>query len=598
MTEHPQSSSTTPPSPGSESLTERFESAQHTVHVFRSSFPPSCSFAGDFDQAIDWLRSNAPHVELRVVTDPVVADPYVVCRVDERCFAGPLDIPGSRWLELPVSVDQFDEFFRDEHRRIENPVTIAPYNATPPGPDGTTMINDWSRLNETAVDEVVGPKSDRWPWSCFTPTELDVCNLISEVAAAGGTMSIAGRRHSQGGQTFAPGAVVVDITDFDEIVDFDAAAQTIRVQTGVTWDKIQRFIQPHGLSVRVMQAYPYFTVGGSLGVSVHDSDIRFGPLIDTVNSIRVALSDGRVLTASRDEHPELFGLAVGGLGLIGFILDVELQLTDDIVLEQQEPATVPLDQFVETFQRFQSTEGVVNVYARPCFAHGDDFLREVSVVYFKELSPKGEPPSIFEIATQRYMGLRKFFYDLSRRYGWAMALRWGLEQQYGDDFGAQAVSRNNQMRADIRIPGDYRSDVNTDALQEYFVPVDRFAEFVAGMRTILEAYDVNVMSAGIRFVPKSTESVLSYSADADVFGIVLVVNHDISPSALERVRTWTREIVEVAIAHGGVFYLPYATLASSEQLRRAYPRFDEFLELKGQYDPHALFDSRFLHHYR
>lgn len=342
-----------------------------------------------------------------------------------------------------------------------------------------------------------------------------------------------------------------------------------------------------------MQAYPFFTVGGSLGVSVHDSDIRFGPLIETVNSFRIALSDSRVLDVRRDENPELFGLAIGGLGLIGMILEVELQLTDDILLQQGDPKHVPLEDFVETFREFFGRQKVVNAYARPCFAHGDDFLRQVSVVEFSEVPSTGQPSSLWDIETQRYVGLRKLIYDMSRRYPWAMEMRWKLEAAYGDNFGGGVVSRNNQMRADIRIPGDYRSSTDTDALQEYFVPTDRFADFITGLRGVLERNQVNVMSAGIRFVPQSSESVLSYSPNADVFGIVLVINHATSPSALDAVLAWTREIIDLAIARGGVYYLPYAGAATRDQSRRAYPRLDEFFASKKVYDSANVFDSMF-----
>ena len=579
-------------------LTDIVGTAESAVRIYRSTFPASVPFSEEYAAAIEWLAENKPDVVVETIADPTMADPYVFLRVDTAVSAGPLLTPGARWLPLPdVSADQFDRFFDDQRQATGVDEHLDPYNATPPGPDGTTLIDDWSRLNQTAVAEVVGSKSRRWPWSCFTPTADDICTLVAEIAAKGGHLSIAGRRHSQGGQTFGAGNVVLDITDFDEILAFDRDAKTIVVQTGITWDKIQRFIHPHGLSVEVMQAYPYFTVGGSLGVSVHDSDIRFGPLIETVNSFRIALSDSRVLHVSRTEHPEVFGLAIGGLGLIGVILDVELQLTDDILLQQGTPKLVPIEDFVSTFHEFFGREDVVNAYARPCFAHGEDFLKQVSIVDFTKVPSDDQPPTVWDIATQQYVGLRKLIYDMSRKYSWAMEMRWQLEAAYGDNFGGGVVSRNNQMRADIRIPGDYRSPTDTDALQEYFIPTDRFADFVVALRTILTEHHVNVMSAGIRYVPRSSESVLSYSRDADVFGIVMVFNHGTSPDEIDEVRSFTRSIIDAAIAHGGVYYLPYAGYATVEQSRAAYPHLDEFFAKKRDYDAAGVFDSTFSREY-
>jgi len=45
-----------------------------------------------------------------------------------------------------------------------------------------------------------------------------------------------------------------------------------------------------------------------------------------LRSLRVMLADGKAVTASRDENPELFGLIVGGYGLFGVILSAELDV--------------------------------------------------------------------------------------------------------------------------------------------------------------------------------------------------------------------------------------------------------------------------------
>lgn len=51
----------------------------------------------------------------------------------------------------------------------------------------------------------------------------------------------------------------------------------IRVQSGATWAQIQDYINPYGLSIRVMQSSNIFTIGGSLSSNVHGRDLRHGP---------------------------------------------------------------------------------------------------------------------------------------------------------------------------------------------------------------------------------------------------------------------------------------------------------------------------------
>jgi len=579
-----------------EAFLAQLQTAASVVHVWRSSFPSSDPFSAGFDTAVAWVREHRTDVDVQILVDPSMADTVVFFRTDATCWAGPLLAPVSTpWIQIPITADQYEQFFTDQAHALANPETILPYNATPGLPDGSTLIDDFSRLNATSVKEVVGYKQQRWPWSAFAPTEADFCNVVAEVARNGGTVSIAGKRHSQGGHTFYTGSVVLDITDFDEILAFDKDAKTIRVQSGTTWDVIQRFAQPHGLSVSVMQAYPFFTVGGALAVGVHESDLRFGTIIDTVLSFRILLADGRVLDVSREQNAELFGLVIGGYGLFGLVLEVELQLTDDILLTQK-VANVAATDFSGLFLAAKATKGIIYGYARPCFVDDDRLMMQMSMVTYAEADTP-PPPGIFDIADMSYLGLRKLIYDLSRSYAWGKVVKWDMQEQYGDGFNVNLISRNNLMRADIRIPGDHRSSTDTDALQEYFVPVGQYAAFAAGLGVILREHSINMMSLGIRFVPQTTASVLSYSPAGDVFGAIMVVNHGTSTEQIAAVQAWTREIIDLVLSLGGTYYLPYAAYATREQAHSSYPRLAEFLAAKNRYDPNHVFMNWFFHNY-
>ena len=76
-----------------------------------------------------------------------------------------------------------------------------------------------------------------------------------------------------------------------------------------------------------MQSQNIFTVGGSLSANAHGRDIRYGSLIDTVRSFRLLKADGEIITVKPDD--DLFTVVIGGYGLFGVILDVELSLTRD-----------------------------------------------------------------------------------------------------------------------------------------------------------------------------------------------------------------------------------------------------------------------------
>src|SRR6202049_2431415 len=74
------------------------------------------------------------------------------------------------------------------------------------------------------------------------------------------------------------------------------------------------------------------------GVNAHGRDPRYGTIIQTVRGFRLMKADGSIVQVSRAENPELFSLAIGGYGLFGVILDVDLELTDDDVYQKEHVA--------------------------------------------------------------------------------------------------------------------------------------------------------------------------------------------------------------------------------------------------------------------
>lgn len=163
--------------------------------------------------------------------------------------------------------------------------------------------------------------------------ESSLKQVVRDANVSGEKISIAGMQHSQGGQTYYPNGTMLDMKGYNKILEFNPAEKRIRVQSGVTWNDIQKKINPYGLAVQVMQSQNIFTVGGSLSVNVHGRDIRHEALIDTVESFRLLMADGTVRNVSREENADLFPYVIGGYGLFGVILDVTLKLTNDELYE-------------------------------------------------------------------------------------------------------------------------------------------------------------------------------------------------------------------------------------------------------------------------
>jgi len=162
------------------------------------------------------------------------------------------------------------------------------------------VVDDVSQLNPIKVSAIVEPTSD--------------ADVADAVARHTGPVSIGGGRHSMGGQIATENALFIDMRHFNKVLEVDPEAGTVRVQAGATWREVQDAIDPFNLSVKVMQSYANFTVGGSLSVNAHGRYVGNGPVITTVKSIKVVMANGSSVEASPTNNRELFYGAIGGYG--------------------------------------------------------------------------------------------------------------------------------------------------------------------------------------------------------------------------------------------------------------------------------------------
>ena len=207
------------------------------------------------------------------------------------------------------------DFFPDIHY-TSNPLDKAPAQLPFSQLGGT--INDITGVNRTAVYGILQIKS-----------EDDLRNALLFARQQKLPVSIAGAKHSMGGQAFATDALVLDMRGFNQM-SVDVKSKILTVQSGAIWHIIQGYLNPYKLSIEAMQSIDVPTVGGTISVNAHGLDHRIGGIASTIQSLRLMLADGSIQTLSRSENHELFQAVVGGYGLFGIILDVQLALMDNL----------------------------------------------------------------------------------------------------------------------------------------------------------------------------------------------------------------------------------------------------------------------------
>lgn len=448
-----------------------------------------------------------------------------------------------------------------------------------PAPAG--MVDDASALNATPVREIVAVPPD--------PRDAeDVLRaLLQRAKQSGLKVSIAGARHSMGGHTIAPDGIVIDMRPFRQM-QLDADRNLLTVGAGAIWHDILAYLDPLGRSIQVMQSNDSFTVGGSISVNCHGWQHGKPPIASTVESLRLMQADGTVVTCSRTENAELFSLVLGGYGLFGVILDVQLRVIPN-ARYRVERRVVPADQAIDMYHQVVSSESEPPmIYARIDVSR-NNFLKEVLLYVLREDPPPDGvlPP----IAPAGMVSLRRTIFRGSADSDYGKRLRWDAETRLSGVLGTQHFTRNQLMDEGVEVFQN-RSEATTDILHEYFVPAARLADFVRRLQLIIPDSDANLLNVTIRSVETDTDTLLRY-ADKSMLSSVLLFEQPRTPEADRQMQQLTSRLIDAALETGGRYYLPYRLHATQAQFQRAYPMADEFFRKKRQYDPDELFVNRF-----
>lgn len=443
------------------------------------------------------------------------------------------------------------------------------------------VLLDAGRLHEGQNMTVVSLSSDQ------EQSLARIQRVLEEAKASNRSISIGGARHSMGGQTLLNGGIYIDMDGYSSMM---MEGETIlRVQAGARWSDVVQYLHDRDLSVSVMQTNHDFSVGGSISVNAHGWQHGKGPISSTVRAFDIVLADGSVAHCSRTENKELFGLALGGYGLFGVILDVWLEVVPNQRLKSVHKKVL-LDDFVQTWFALAAQEHTQMLYGR---------LRIVSSRLFEDVLITGYIPIHIDkpfpkLGMVPMDTLKRAVFRGSEESDFGKWLRWSLESIVGGE--ASGVHLRTFLQNEPVSTYANRNPQKTDVLHEYFIPKDQLVGFVRACAKVIQSCGVDLLNVTIRSVDEDQDTVLRYAKE-DVFALVMLFTYERNIEADGRMRVCTTRIVEEALRHRGTFYLPYRTHPTKAQFEQAYPQHQRFLAGKIKYDPQKLFQSYFYHYY-
>lgn len=204
------------------------------------------------------------------------------------------------------------------------------------------QISSWGRLSQDYHQ--VTPLYDRH----------GVSKLIQAKESQLGIAHGMGR--SYGDVALNPNGSLWLTTGLNHLIHFDENTGRLRCESGILLRDIQRLFIPRGWMLAVTPGSQLVTVGGAIANDVHGKNHHLlGSFGDHIQYIRLIRTDGTEIECGPNLNAEWFSATVGGLGLTGLIVEVEIQLRPAFG-PWLDTETIPYDNLSEFFELADSSE--------------------------------------------------------------------------------------------------------------------------------------------------------------------------------------------------------------------------------------------------
>ena len=433
----------------------------------------------------------------------------------------------------------------------------------------------------TTVDpksNVTSPVPTLEGWGRVPRPGREVLSENLEKITAGATLSRGlGRSYGDSSLPAVATDKIVGTRLATRILSFDDVTGIIRVEAGVCLADLVRLFLPRGWFTPVTPGTKFVTVGGMVASDVHGKNHHVDGCFGAhVRALRMRLADDTIVDCGPYEMPDLFFGVIGGMGLLGHILEVEFQMfpTPSPFIWMDSERVPHIDAFLGALDRGASqwpmTMGWID-----CLSQGSAMGRGILMAG--------------RWATPDEVG------RLQLKDGPQIKMPLTLPNWALNPFTAQAFNALYYWKHMA-----HRTEGVVD-IAPFFYPLDAILEWnkgygsrgftqyqcviprAAGAPAVREFMQLLTRLGGasplcvIKDCGPESEAVLSFPLEGTSIAIDFAVSADV-----QRIVDSLNEFV---IAAGGRIYLTKDQFTRPEHFRAMEPRLDRFLALREKYDP-------------
>ncbi|MFP3183408.1 MAG: D-arabinono-1,4-lactone oxidase [Paraburkholderia sp.] len=209
------------------------------------------------------------------------------------------------------------------------------------------MWRNWSGYVACPLATVSTPASSR-----------DLVDILRKAKQTGSSVRAVGAGHSFSPLVHTDGSIV-SLDRLQGIIDIDTARRVVHVHAGTRLHTLCPALSAHGLAMENLGDINSQSIAGATSTGTHGTGIKLGNLATQIASLTIMQTDGREIVATPEENPDLFAGGRIGLGALGILTKIGLNVVPSFQLKMKR-AKMQLDeclaQAVSLTQRHRSFE--------------------------------------------------------------------------------------------------------------------------------------------------------------------------------------------------------------------------------------------------
>ena len=358
----------------------------------------------------------------------------------------------------------------------------------------------------------------------------------------------------------------LSLKPMDQVVNLDANAKTVTIESGLSYGQLCPHLDREGWALHNLASLPHISVAGACSTATHGSGEKNGNLATAVSALEMVNANGDLVKLSRSQDGEAFRAAVVGLGAMGVITKLTLDVQPRFMMKQYVYQDLPMNELKENFDAIESADYSVSLFT-------DWRTKRINEVWLKIRMP--EQP----------------VFDAPAEF-----------------FGAKRATRNlhpiielsaENCTEQMGVPGPwydrlphfrmgFMPSAGKELQTEYFVPRHNAIDAILAIARLHNQTSPHLLITEIRTIAaddlwmspcyKQSSVTIHFTWKPDwpaVRRLLPVIEKELSPF------------------HGRPHWAKLFTISPAD-IHSRYERLPEFIEACKKYDPHGKFRNEFL----